>query len=239
MRVVWPHGKRNLHHRWPTFVWAAWLENAACRNSWHEPRNHSPLCIGRLSYSGPSCIGNASFGGGAVKQCKGKRPEISVHTEKQFWALIDQSGGHDACWPWLGSYSGQYGSLYWGEKPNRRQISAPRLAAFLTTQRISGRVTHTVTRHLCGNRHCCNPAHLAVGTYAENYRDSVDHGTARANPNPLRGEQTKAAKLTDAIVHQLRAKVASGRGFRSLGREYGVSHHTIANAVRRITWGHI
>jgi hypothetical protein len=174
-----------------------------------------------------------------VKQCKGRRPDISVRTEQQFWALMDRSDGEDGCWPWLGSYSGQYGALYWGEKPNRRPISAPRLAAFLTTGEISGRANNTVTRHLCGNRHCCNPSHLAVGTCAENYQDAVRHGTAWINPSPPKGEESTGAKLTNRSVREIREKAANGVGFRSLGREYGVSHTNISSIVRRITWSHI
>ncbi len=32
-----------------------------------------------------------------------------------------------------------------------------------------------VVRHLCGNHSCCQPAHLAIGTYYENTRDRKLH----------------------------------------------------------------
>lgn len=34
-------------------------------------------------------------------------------------------------------------------------------------------------RHLCGNRLCVNPKHLAVGTQSDNEKDKKKHGTAR------------------------------------------------------------
>lgn len=70
------------------------------------------------------------------------------------------------CWEWQQSLNPQTGYGQIGVYP----YTAHKLAFFFA----HGRYPDGVTRHRCHNRACCNPEHLAEGTYRDNYYDSVE-----------------------------------------------------------------
>ena len=73
--------------------------------------------------------------------------------------------------------------------------------------------------HLCRNPRCVNPAHLEPVTQ---------------NVNQRRGNN---AKLTKPQVDDIRARYAAGgESHRSLARQFGVTHQTIASIVTNKKW---
>lgn len=107
----------------------------------------------------------------------------------KFWAQVDQSGGPDACWPWMGRCNKDgYGHVWIGGKSDKR---AHRVACALM-----GRVQppDTVADHSCRERSCCNPAHIEFIPQGENVRkgDSPFSINARkiecSKGHPLSGE---------------------------------------------------
>lgn len=61
----------------------------------------------------------------------------------------------DGCLIWCGAISDSgYGSTWIGQGPNRRPISAHRLAWLIQRGNLQGTLRNT-----CGNRACVNPAH--------------------------------------------------------------------------------
>lgn len=103
------------------------------------------------------------------------RPPLSL--AERFWSKVDRRGA-DECWSWTAStFRHGYGKFQLGrddEHPDGRVAYAPRVAWELANGRAipDGKVV----RHHCDNPPCCNPAHLAVGTQAENTSDMVRRG---------------------------------------------------------------
>jgi hypothetical protein len=108
-----------------------------------------------------------------------------------FWDKVDQSGGDDACWPWLGGLrtpSQQYGRAFIG----RKAIAAHRLALILRAGEPES--VDLVACHRCDNPWCCNPDHLWWSTQAENVRDCVEKGR-KANMGARRFDRAELLRL--------------------------------------------
>lgn len=90
--------------------------------------------------------------------------------------------GHDGtmCWEWVGRRnSAGYPLMTIRMRSGPRKGSpVPRLAhreslKFFTGRRLS---TRSVCKHLCNNKNCVNPLHLAGGTQKSNMRQCVAEG---------------------------------------------------------------
>jgi hypothetical protein len=92
-----------------------------------------------------------------------------------FVEKVDRTAGSRACWPWMGSIAEGYGRTVVIMRGKRRSAGAHQVAHFLATGRWEKASDGRVVRHLCRNRRCCNPAHLAGGTHRDNARDRVAH----------------------------------------------------------------
>jgi len=155
----------------------------------------------------------------------------SVPEAERFWAKVDKRGP-DECWPWTGARShrgyGIFGS-------NGRNRNAQRTAWELTRGPIPpGEGAHgTCVCHACDNRACCNPSHLFLGSHRDNMLDASRKGrVAKA-----RGTRNGNAKLTPAIVAEMRARANSGVSYAALGRDYGVTRGIARKAVLGLSWG--
>jgi hypothetical protein len=82
-----------------------------------------------------------------------------------------------------------------------------------------------------------NPAHLFLGTNADNMADKVAKG--RQRNGCVRGEQHAAAKLTAADVRVIRMRLASGSAAPAIARDFGVSPEAVHGIKHGRTWTHI
>lgn len=132
----------------------------------------------------------------------------------------------DECleWPFTENGAG-YGQI----KHDGRRWIASRLVCHLTHGEPPN--IDDEARHSCGNGHlgCVNPRHLSWGTRRENMQDMVAHGKS------LRGENSRAAKLTEERVRAIRER-ARTQTQRSLAIEFGVTEATVSEIVLRQTW---
>lgn len=149
--------------------------------------------------------------------------------EERFWAKVDKSGN---CWLWQGGRNRQgYGHI-------GGMMLAHRYSYFLAHGPIPAGVE---VCHDCpggDNPLCVNPAHLWLGTHAENMEDMVRKGRASTDHNPI-GERHSNAVLTENQVRDIRARRANGERQIDLAAEYGVGETTIWNLVNRRTWKHV
>lgn len=143
--------------------------------------------------------------------------------------------GPDQCWLWTGRKNDcGYGRL----SVDGRDARAHRLA--YESVHGPGSADGLVVRHRCDTPACVNPAHLEIGTQADNVRDMNERGRHRGRPP--RGEAHGNSKLSAADVVLIRSLHVPGSrefGGVALGRRFGVRHTTINMIVRRRHWTHV
>lgn len=146
-----------------------------------------------------------------------------------FWSRV-QVGASDACWPWKGTVlRNGYGQA----KFSRKRYLAHRLALALSGVEVPGdmRVLHAPL--VCHNKACCNPAHLRVGSDADNARDRVLDGTA----NYLRpGKHAPNGKLGVTGAALARFLVRLGNTHAAVAAWLGVSRPTVSLTLEGQSW---
>ena len=162
------------------------------------------------------------------------RPAKSRPTlEDRFWSRVNKDGPvHDRlgtrCWDWMGSrHSFGYGFIGVGDHKTD------------VTHRVSWRLVYgsppegLVVRHRCDRPICVNPAHLELGTHADNSQDRVERGRL------IIGEQHPSARLSDDDVREIRARRAAGEPRRSVAERFGVTTQHITDITRRKERKHV
>lgn len=153
----------------------------------------------------------------------------ATHREEieAFWLRVDQSGGPEACWPWLGGLD-KHG--YGRATIAGVRTTAHRHAWELTNGPIPGGL---YALHRCDNPPCCNPGDLFLGTQAENLADMRLKGRSGEGRNPVCGERLHLSVLTEPDVRVIRD---SSEPTMVLAARYDVDRSTIRRIVRGETW---
>jgi len=90
--------------------------------------------------------------------------------------------------------------------------------------------------HTCDNRKCVNPAHLWLGTNADNSRDRAEKGRTSRTHQP-KGEAVGNAKLTEEQVRYIRQHTEIG--IVKMGEMMGV-HFSLISLIRTgKNWKHL
>ena len=149
---------------------------------------------------------------------------IEAVAVSRFWRMVS-CGDADECWPWTGDVDrGGYGIFtYHG---TRRPAHEMALSFTIGEKRLDD----MDTCHSCDNPPCCNPAHLRFGTRQSNVDDMVARG------RHVHGEKSPNAKLTTALVRELRLRRAMGALQRDLALDYGISAAYVSEIVNGLVW---
>jgi hypothetical protein len=62
---------------------------------------------------------------------------------------------------------------------------------------------------------------------------------ARGRANPVRGEDSPNAILTEPAVVEIRKRLTAGESCSSIANDYGVSHYTIFDVKAGRSWRHV
>jgi hypothetical protein len=144
--------------------------------------------------------------------------------EERFWDKVDKRGPND-CWPWTAyTDSGGYGTFWAGGTMQY----AHRYAYHLATGEKLGELC---VLHTCDNPACCNPAHLWLGTKADNSRDMTDKDRA------AKGEDVGTSKLTERDVQEIRALYEAGETQENIAAAYGIGRRQVSRIVKKEQWG--
>jgi len=144
---------------------------------------------------------------------------------QRFWEKVGKRGPND-CWEWKAGYfhdgCGQV-------RVDGKTLKASRVSYTLAKGEIPDGLC---VCHQCDNPACVNPAHLWLGTRAENNADMMAKGRCGAP----KGEATGNAKLTEELVRLIRS---TDEHALSIAKRLGVSWSLVYMVRRRTIWRHI
>ena len=149
---------------------------------------------------------------------------MTTTLEARFWSKVSK-GAPDACWEWQGWRCRGYGQIRESDRRSRA-LKAHRVSWALHNGSIPDGL---VVRHRCDNPGCVNPAHLELGTQADNVRDMVERGRGRGCLGTANGR----SKLTFLQVAEIRSSDATSY---ALSKVYGVSETQITRIRRGQAW---
>jgi hypothetical protein len=140
----------------------------------------------------------------------------------------------DSCWLWQGALNSGYGIVQLGRGRGTARVHRVIYARFIAPLPVPPPAGPDI-RHLCHVRNCVNPAHLTLGTRAENMGDAR-RASRRLGPRQgLLGEANPHSKLTIADVLAIRA---DSRILREVAADYGVSLQAVWSIRKGRTWRH-
>ena len=130
-----------------------------------------------------------------------------------------------SCLEWQGAINGWgYGSLVM----NGHKRSASKVAWELTNGPVPDGL---LVCHTCDNRRCVDPAHLFLGTPADNSRDMAAKGRNRGFGSP--GTPSPSLRFTDDQVRSMRQLRSEGLSYEKIGKRFDAFPMVVYRIVNR------
>jgi hypothetical protein len=158
-------------------------------------------------------------------------PRIPLH--ERFWKYVDKTTNTNGCWLWTGALDKKrYGQI----------MSGGHIGKGLRSHRVSWEIANgpippkLEVCHDCpggDNPSCVNPAHLFLGTHAENMRDAAEKGLMS------RGQDRHMAKITERDVRQIRYLSLAGTLQKEICAKFGICRQSLYMIINRRTWKHV
>lgn len=132
----------------------------------------------------------------------------------------------EECWLWLGWRNRGYGKVQTSKNGIRKSLTVHRFIWWWTNGPIPRGMS---VCHHCDTPPCCNPAHMFLGTQAENNEDCRRKGRKAS----ASGEHSSNHRLTEAQVEWAIERLFEGEQQKKVAQSLGVS----CQAVWKIWWG--
>jgi hypothetical protein len=144
---------------------------------------------------------------------KGTSRKFIANVYSSFLQKVDAQGfTTEKCWIWKGAGKGNgYGNI----RMKTFNITAHRRSYELFIGDVPAGLD---VCHTCDNRYCVNPDHLFVGTRSENMADCQAKGRAAGG---------NRKHLTEAVVQDVRQRLAAGHSPRKIATQKDIDYHTI------------
>jgi hypothetical protein len=140
-----------------------------------------------------------------------------------------RKAGPDDCWIWLTSKDPDGYGRFKGEANGVMEKRAHRFSYRFFVGDIP---PDKCVCHSCDNPPCVNPAHLFLGSNADNIRDKL----AKNRHISARGVDHYKATLTEEQVREI---LKDPRPYTAIASDYGVRSGLISNIKNRHIWAHV
>ncbi len=152
-----------------------------------------------------------------------------VPMAERFWEKV-LGEPNSGCWLWMAAVNAQgYGQIGSDKKSGARGLIASRVSWELT----NGPIPHGLfVLHKCDTPACVNPAHLFLGTSAQNVADMIAKGRNR----PAKGEDSGSSRLTAEQVLEIRN---GGEFYKIAARKFGITGEHVHKIRRGQAWAHL
>jgi hypothetical protein len=156
--------------------------------------------------------------------------------------------GIGACWLWEGARSnGGYGLIAIRRAGRASSALAHRVSYELYTGPIPPGM---FVCHRCDNRSCVNPAHLFVGTPADNAADMVAkgrqprvsgaaNGTKTRPDRVVRGDDHGSSRLRSDDVRAIHRLRSDGVRVKEIAKRFGISKWHAYSIINGRYWSHL
>ncbi len=148
---------------------------------------------------------------------------------ERFWSKVDKSGPViraelGACWIWTGARSRKgYGLIVMSLARNR--IKAHRESFRMANGDFEASL---LVCHHCDNPPCVNPAHLFLGTTADNAADRIK-----------KGRVSSRSRLSVASVLEIRSCYESGLATRTIAEQFSLPFRLVMSIISGRSWKHV
>lgn len=151
--------------------------------------------------------------------------KLWVEVDDLHAAMLLHSKPEGLCTVWTGPRDGRgYGNLKRRKGDQCGRVGAHRLAYAMHVGSVH---KDLCVLHLCDNKLCVNPHHLAMGTHKANMYDLKAKGGA------AHGDKHPFSKLSAEDVNDIRVLYKYGAMQKDLAERFGVARCTISKVVTR------